>query len=58
VHAGKLRYIIIGGGIGGGQGGPGGNANDQSISTWVTQNGKAVTVPGSSATLYDLSGAS
>ena len=58
VHAGKLRYIIIGGGVGGGQGGPGGNANDQSISTWVTQNGKAVTVPGSSATLYDLSGAS
>ncbi len=55
VQSGQLRYIIVGGG-----GGPGGSANSaaQSIQNWVQQNGKAVTVPGSSATtLYDLSGA-
>ncbi|MDQ6709877.1 MAG: glycosyltransferase family 39 protein [Candidatus Dormibacteraeota bacterium] len=54
VHARKLRYVIIGG-----QGGPGGGIDtaSQAINSWVTQNGKAVTVPGSSTTLYDLSGA-
>lgn len=29
----------------------------QAINSWVTQNGKTLTVPGSSSTLYDLSGA-
>ncbi|HSO93069.1 MAG TPA: glycosyltransferase family 39 protein [Candidatus Dormibacteraeota bacterium] len=55
VHSGQLRYIIVGG-----QGGPGGGSASSaaSISSWVQQNGKAITVSGSTTTLYDLSGAS
>jgi len=50
VAAGKLRYVIVSG-----QGG-GGSADAASIAAWVEANGKAVTVGGSSTTLYDLSG--
>jgi 4-amino-4-deoxy-L-arabinose transferase-like glycosyltransferase len=54
VAAGKLRYVIISGQGGGGMGG---SSSSSSIDTWVVANGKAVTISGSSTTLYDLSGA-
>ena len=51
VASGELRYFIVGGqgGMGGGQGG------SSDVTAWVTANGTAVTVGGT--TLYDLSGA-
>ena len=51
VASGKLRYVIVSGQGGGGTGG------SSSIDTWVVANGKAVTISGSSTTLYDLSAA-
>ena len=51
VASGKLRYFIVDGqgGMGGGQGG------SSDVTSWVTANGTAITVGGT--TLYDLSGA-
>ena len=65
VKAGEVRYVLVGGqgggfgGPGGGFGGPGGGGqgSSSSISSWVTSHGTAVTVAGSSTTLYDVSGA-
>jgi hypothetical protein len=70
VRSGQLRYVLVGGGPGGGGrafDGPGGsaagsgpNTGTESVMTWVTQHGKAVDYGGSSSgggTLYDLSGA-
>ncbi|MFN8124860.1 MAG: glycosyltransferase family 39 protein [Thermoleophilia bacterium] len=52
VAEGKLRYFVVGGRMGG----PGGDAGTSSeVSDWVTANGTAITVGGT--TLYDLSGA-
>lgn len=55
VASGKLRYVLVpGSGAGGGQG------TSSEILSWITANGRAVTIPGSSGsggTLYDLSGA-
>ena len=51
VASGKLRYVIVSG-----QGGRGGNGSSD-IDTWIVANGKAVTISGSSTTIYDLSGA-
>jgi tetrahydromethanopterin S-methyltransferase subunit A len=50
VASGKLRFVIVSG-----QGGRGGAASE--IMSWVTANGTAVAVSGSSATVYDLAGA-
>ena len=51
VSSGTLRYFIVGGqgGMGGGQGG------SSDVTAWVTANGTAITVGGT--TVYDLSGA-
>jgi 4-amino-4-deoxy-L-arabinose transferase-like glycosyltransferase len=70
VAEGKVRYVLVsgssggfgGGGPGGVAGGPGGgNSTTQSISSWVTSNGKAVPAAAygssSAGTLYDVSGA-
>ena len=48
VSSGTLRYFIVGGqgGMGGGQGG------SSDVTAWVTANGTAITVGGT--TLYDL----
>jgi hypothetical protein len=56
VKAGKLRYILIGGG---GFGGPAGNNSQaQQISSWVQANGRVVDYGSSGGlALYDLSGA-
>ena len=48
VASGQLRYFIVSG-----QGGGGSGSTD--LSSWVTANGTAITVDGT--TLYDLSGA-
>jgi len=60
VADGQVRYVLISGN-GGGAGGPGGGGQgtSSSISSWVTANGTAVTITGSTSngTLYDLSGA-
>jgi hypothetical protein len=54
VASGTLRYVILGGQ----GGGPGlGQGGSSEIDAWVSSHGAAVTVPGSSVTLYDLSGA-
>ena len=50
VASGQLRFIVVSGQGGGGTG-------SSAISAWVTANGKAVTVSGSSTAVYDLSGA-
>ena len=54
VANGTLRYVIIGG-----QGaGPFGFATDSSeVRSWITSHGTIVSVPGSSATVYDLANA-
>ena len=56
VADGKVRFIVLGG-MGGGQGGPGGNGSGQ-ITSWVTQNAKAVPASAYGGTgtssLYDL----
>jgi hypothetical protein len=65
VADGKVRFVLVGGGgMGGGPGGggPGGGGTSQ-ISSWVTQNGKAIDAStyggsGTNGTLYDLSGVS
>jgi 4-amino-4-deoxy-L-arabinose transferase-like glycosyltransferase len=51
VASGKLRYVIVSG-----QGGRGGGGSSE-IDAWIVANGRAVTISGSSTTLYDLSGA-
>jgi 4-amino-4-deoxy-L-arabinose transferase-like glycosyltransferase len=51
VASGKLRYVIVSG-----QGGRGGSGSSE-IDAWIVANGRAVTISGSSTTLYDLSGA-
>jgi 4-amino-4-deoxy-L-arabinose transferase-like glycosyltransferase len=51
VAAGKLRFVIVSEQSGGPNGG------SSAIAAWVVANGKAVTISGSSATVYDLSGA-
>ena len=51
---GRLRYVIVGGQ----GGGPGGFSLDSAkVSAWITSHGTLVSVPGSSATVYDLSNA-
>jgi 4-amino-4-deoxy-L-arabinose transferase-like glycosyltransferase len=56
VAEGKVRFIVLGG-MGGGQGGPGGNGSGQ-ITSWVTQNARAVPAGAYGGTgtsvLYDL----
>jgi len=55
IAGGSLRYVIVGG-QGGGQGGPGGfNSQSSEVMAWITSHGTLVSVPGSSATVYDLS---
>lgn len=53
VASGKLRYVLVSGG------GFGGHGGSSEITSWITANGKTVTVTGSTSggTLYDLSGA-
>jgi 4-amino-4-deoxy-L-arabinose transferase-like glycosyltransferase len=53
--SGDLRYIIANGGGGAGGGFGGGSTN--SIDSWVTSTCKAVTISGSSSSLYDCAGA-
>jgi len=51
VRTGQLRYVLVSGG-----GGPLGGAESQSVTTWVTQHGTAVSSTESGASgLYDLS---
>ncbi len=52
VASGDLRFVEIGG-----QGGFGGRGSSSEIAAWVEANGTAVTIDGSSTTIYDLSGA-
>ena len=49
----SLRYVIVSGQ----GGGPGGQGGSSEVTAWITANGTAVSVPGSSVTLYDLSNA-
>jgi hypothetical protein len=50
VASGQVKYVLVGSG---GQGGGGAGGGTSSISSWVTTNGKEVTVSGSSSgTLY------
>ena len=52
VKAGELRYVLVGGGMGGG---PGGSSSSE-LSTWVQEHGTAVTDAGvTSGTLYEVS---
>jgi len=55
VASGKLRYILIGGGIGGAGGPAGAGRTSAEISDWVAASGTAVQKVGN-GTLYDLSG--
>ncbi len=56
VRSGQLRYVIVGGADGFGGRGFGGAASS-SVSTWVTSSCSAVTINGSSTSLYDCSSA-
>ena len=51
---GSLRYVIVAG-QGGGPGGQRTQGGSSDVSAWIAANGTAVSVPGSSVTLYDLS---
>ena len=53
IASGQLRFVVVGGGLGGGIGGFGGNSS--SVENWVASNCTAVTSVSSS--LYDCSGA-
>ncbi len=63
VSSGQLRYVVLGGGLGGlggrlggglgGQGGPGGGGSSAAITAWVQAHGTAVDY-GGSATLFKL----
>jgi len=53
---GSLRYVIVAG-QGGGPGGQRTQGGSSDVSAWIAANGTAVSVPGSSVTLYDLSNA-
>ena len=49
---GSLRYVIVGGQ----GGGPGGfNSQSSQVTAWITRHGTLVSIPGSSAKVYDLS---
>jgi len=58
VAQGQVRFVLVSGTGGGGQGGgPGGGSGTSSaITTWVTTNGTAVSLSGTTGTLYDLAG--
>lgn len=53
VASGQLRYVVMGGGMGGPGGG---NGTTSALRQWITTNGTQVDY-GGSTTLYDLSGA-
>ena len=54
VASGRLRFIQVGGQFGG----PGGGGRSSELSSWVTSNCTAVTVNGTSTSVYDCSSAS
>lgn len=56
VASGELRFIVVGG-QGGGPGGPVGNSASSEVSSWVTSTCTAVTVNGSTTSVYDCSAA-
>ena len=58
ISSGALRYVSVGGGGGGGLGaGPGGQSGSSGISTWVSSACTAVSVGGSTTSVYDCAGA-
>ncbi len=60
VAGGELRFVMVGGfGAGGGGfgGGFGGGSDTSSVDSWVTSTCKAVSISGSSTSVYDCSGA-
>ncbi len=57
VTSGKLRFIQLGG-QGGGPGGPGGGSTSSAISSWVSSTCTAVTVNGTTTSVFDCSAAS
>jgi 4-amino-4-deoxy-L-arabinose transferase-like glycosyltransferase len=52
VAGGSLRYVIVGGQVGGFGGF---NSQSSEVTAWITSHGTLVSVPGSSASVYDLS---
>jgi hypothetical protein len=55
VASGELRFVMVGGGLGGGGGFGGGDTS--SVDSWVASTCKAVTISGSTSSLYDCAGA-